>query len=240
LRVPWFHAEHFEPGQSSQSAAELLFDTATYAERHLLVMRDMQHADFTSYGLVEGRPAAPGYWPPGTQAGADGMRAIARYAQNFFAAYLTGNSESRAFLSTPPHDPALAARVTLEHRAATRAPLSYDEFVHAAIDGRVDEAISDLRSTAADGGDNVLLKEFYLDRLAVSLVFTWGLTQEALRVIELNAELHPDSDRAQINLAEAYAAVGNDAAATEVYSRYVERHPDDARAKSRLEQLRNR
>jgi predicted Zn-dependent protease len=59
-------------------------------------------------------------------------------------------------------------------------------------------------------------------------------------MIELNAELHPESNRAQVNLAEAYAAVGNDAAAIEVYTRYVEQHPDDARARSRLEGLRNR
>jgi predicted Zn-dependent protease len=116
--------------------------------------------------------------------------------------------------------------------------MSYDEFVYAVVGGRVDEAIANLRSTAAGDVDHVLLKEFYLDRLAVSLVFTWGLSEEGLRVIELNAELHPESNRVQVTLAEAYAAVGNNAAAIEVYSRYVEKYPDDTRAKSRLERLR--
>jgi predicted Zn-dependent protease len=128
--------------------------------------------------------------------------------------------------------------MTLEHRAATPGSITYDEFVQAILAGRIEEAIRELREVAAIGVHHLLLEDsHFLERIAYSLAFSWGLREEAVRVIEFDAELHPTSARAQSNLAETYVALENHAAAIDVYRRYLERHPDDTRVRSRLEEL---
>jgi hypothetical protein len=49
--------------------------------------------------------------------------------------------------------------MTLEHRSAAPASISYDEFLRAVITGRADEAIRELRAAAAVEPNHVLLRE---------------------------------------------------------------------------------
>ena len=105
--------------------------------------------------------------------------------------------------------------------------------------GRAQEAINRLRSVAVVEPGNILLDETYLQRLAVSLLFTWRLAEEAIPVIEFMAELYPSSAPAQVMLAEGHILVENYPAAIKVYSRYLDQHPNDTGAQSRLEWLRS-
>ena len=68
---------------------------------------------------------------------------------------------------------------------------------------------------------------------------TWGLAEEVMPVNRFRAELYPSSVGAQRMLAEGHIRVGDYPAAIEIYSRLLERNPDDSRSKSRLEWLRN-
>ena len=72
----------------------------------------------------------------------------------------------------------------------------------------------------------------------LSLRNTWGLTEDAMPVIRLWAELYPSSNGAQRMLAEGHIDLREYLAAIEVYSRLLERKPDNSRIRSRLEWLR--
>ncbi len=237
LRVPWLHATANEMRSASDSDVQSLFEGAAYSERYLLLAPDLGHVDFTTYGLIDGRSAALGYWAASTPTGVASQPAISRYVFDFFATFLAPDAERRSFPSQPPDDSEPALRTTLEHRAATLRSITYDEFVQAILAGRIEEAIRELRAAAAVGAHHVLLEDsHFLERIAYRLAFSWGLREEAVRVIEFDAELHPTSARAQSNLAETYVALQNYPAAIDAYSRYLEQHPSDTRVQSRLDE----
>jgi predicted Zn-dependent protease len=104
--------------------------------------------------------------------------------------------------------------------------------------GQADQAIDEVRALQGTEPDHILLNEEYLRRLVSSLRNTWGLTEEAMPVIRFRVELYPSSVGAQVMLAEGHIDVGDYPAAIEVYSRLLERNPDDRRIRSRLEWLR--
>jgi predicted Zn-dependent protease len=181
-----------------------------------------------------------GYWAAGTAEGLAAHKAFAEYVYRFFAGVLAQDAKSRAFLQENPTESFPAAKMRLEHRASTVAPIGYDEVVQLVIDGRADEAVERLRSLAAVEPNHVLLRASSLERLTFSLLGTWGLAEETIPLLELMVERYPTSDRAQIMLGEAHILVEDYAAAIEVYGRFLEQYPENVWGKSRLEWLRSR
>ncbi len=240
LRAPWLHSVPAEwLTQPPDSQAESLFETAVYSDRYLLLTDGMGHVDYTSYALIEGRSEMGGYWAAAESEDVEGHKAVSQYVANFFAAFLTQDSESRAFLSQHPRESIPGSAMTLEHRSAAPASITYEEFVQAVLAGQATQAIDEVRALRETQPEHILLTETYLQRLVWSLRDTWGLTEEAMQVIRFTVELYPLSVGAQRMLAEGYVDGGDYPAAIEVYSRLLEQHPDDNRIRSRLERLRS-
>jgi pimeloyl-ACP methyl ester carboxylesterase len=240
LRTPWLHSV---PAtwltQPSDSQAESLFETAVHSERYLLLTEGMGHVDYTSYALIESRSDMRGYWAAAEPEAVEGHKTVSRYIANFFAAFLTEDPESLAYLSQDPNESIPGSTMTLEYRPAAPTSITYEEFVQAVIAGQADHAIDEVRALRGTEPDHILLNETYLERLVWSLRDTWGLTEEAMPVIRFRAELYPSSVGAQRMLAEGHIDVGDYPAAIEVYSSLLERNPKDSRSRSRLEWLRN-
>ena len=240
LRVPWLHSMPASwaarpPGSESKS----LFDAAVHSDRYLLMTDDMEHVDYTSYALIEGRKPMRGYWAaPGPNA-IGGHRSVSRYVSNFFGAVLRRDADGLAFLSR--HTKAANEDLTgqLDHRPPQRPPLTYEEFVQAVLEGRAQGVINQVRALKASHPDHMLLQETYLQRLVWTLSNTWGLHGEALPVIRFWAELYPSSDGAQWMLAETYIDLEEYEAATGVYAELVERNPENAYLQSRLQSLQD-
>ncbi len=238
LRVPWLHSmAATRVTQPPDSQDESLFETAVHSERYLLLTEGMGHADYTSYALIEGRNEMQGY-PAATPEALEAHKAVSHYVANFFAAHLKQDAESLACLSQDPEESIPGSTLTLEHRPATPASITYEEFVQAVIAGQADQAIDEVRALRETEPDHVFLKETYLGRLVSSLGGTWGLAEEVMPVIEFWVELYPSSDRAQVVLAQGHIDVGDYPAAIEVYSRLLERFPGNSFLTSRLEWLR--
>jgi dienelactone hydrolase len=202
LRIPWLHGMgDLDPNQPADSDATTLFDEAVYSNRYRLIVEGLGHGDFTSYALVEGRRERPGYWGAVTPEIAARHALVAEYVHRFFDAFLRANDGSVAYLSRDPQETFPESNMRLEHRAATTASIGYDTFVEAVVAGRAEQAIADLRAIAGTEPGHVLLDETYLLRLAFSLLYTWGLANEAVPVLEFAVERFPESDRARGMLA---------------------------------------
>jgi dienelactone hydrolase len=239
LRVPWLHSQAaWWATQPPDSQAESLFETAVHSERYLLLTEGMGHADYTSYALIEGRGEFHGY-PAATPEGLEGHKVVSQYVANFFAAYLMQDAGSLAFLSQDLRESNPGLITTQEHRVAVPASITYEEFVQAVVAGHADQAIDEVRALRETQPDHIFLEEEYLARLASSLSGTWGLTEEVMPVIKFWVELYPSSARARQALIQAYIDVGDYPAAIEIVSKFVEQNPDIARARTRLESLRN-
>jgi dienelactone hydrolase len=239
LRIPWLHGtRRLAATRPPDSQRESLFETALHSERYLLLTDEMGHVDFTSYALIEGRSEMVGYWAAPEPDAVESHKAVSRYIANFFAAFLMQDPEGLAFLSQDPKEAIPGSTMTLEYRPAAPASITYEEFVQAVLAGNADQAIDEVRALRETEPDHIFLNETYLQRLASSLRNTWGLTEEAMAVSRFRAELYPSSVGAQIMLAEGHIDGGDYPAAIEVYSRLLERNPDDSFSRSRLEWLR--
>ena len=244
LRVPWLQimpAGGATPPPGSQSPS--LFEAAVYSDRYLLLTPNLGHVDLTIDGLIDGRGSMiGGAYQQATATGAEGHRALQPYVLNFLTAFLAPQAERRAaglaFVSRPPADSGF--EMTLEHRQALPASITYDEFVAGVVAGRGAETVDRLRALAASQPNDPLLGEGDLTRLISNLLFTWGLGKETLPVIDFMIERYPSSPAGQGLLAEAQISAGNYAAAIDVYSKFLERYPNNPVAITRLEWLRNR
>jgi hypothetical protein len=245
LRVPWLQimpASGATPPPGSRSPS--LFEAAAHSDRYLLLTPNLGHPDLTIDGLIDGRgPMIGGAYQQATSTGVEGHRALDPYVLNFLTAFLAPEADRRAaslaFMARSPAD-VPGFKMTLEHRPAVPASITYDEFVAAVVAGNGAEAVERLRSLAAADPNDPLLSEGDLQRLVSNLVFTWGLGKEALPVIGFMIERYPSSPAGQGLLAEAQIAAGNYAAAADVYIKFLEQYPNNAIAKSRLEWLRSR
>jgi dienelactone hydrolase len=96
LRVSWLHATSpLAMDRPQDPAVKSLFDTAVHSNRYLLVTEGMSHVDFTSYGLIGGRRAMPGYWGDPAPETARRQGIVADYLSHFFDAFLRADAARR-------------------------------------------------------------------------------------------------------------------------------------------------
>jgi hypothetical protein len=239
LRAPWLHAAVQRNQQAPEGNARSLNDEAVHSDRYWLRVEGLGHADFTSYALVEERSEVAGYWGPVTPARAAAHRTIVEFVRHFFAAYLTASEVSAALLDQAIRQRVLDAGMTLEHRAATRPPISYDEVVREVISGRADEAVAELRLLAASEPGHSMLTEFNLGRLCVSLLYTWDLAKQTLPLVEFALERYPSSINGLLLLADTQTILQNYPAAIAAYEQVLQQLPGEPSILARLEALRS-
>ncbi len=237
LRVPWFHSMPTYWIKPPDSKVVSLFDTALNAERYLLLTKGMGHVDYTSYALIPDRSAMSGYWAASNSGIAKDHDTVNQYIANFFSAFLKRDSISLEFLSQNPEQTMPGASMTLDYRPAAPTLITYEEFVKAVVTGEAEDAIKKVRALRATVPDHTLLDETYLERLVWSLRDTWGLSEKVMPVIQLRAELFPQSNGAQRMLAEGFVDTNNFPDAIEIYKKLLEQDPDDANSQARLEWL---
>jgi cytochrome c-type biogenesis protein CcmH/NrfG len=78
-----------------------------------------------------------------------------------------------------------------------------------------------------------------LARLAVSLLYTWNLPEQALPLVEFTQELYPASPSATMMLGETQAMLGNTSAAIATFEQLLERMPGNPAVGARVEELRS-
>ncbi|HEY7334120.1 MAG TPA: tetratricopeptide repeat protein [Bryobacteraceae bacterium] len=239
LRVPWLHdTSPSAMARPPDPAVKSLFDTAVHSNRYLLVTEGMAHVDFTSYGLIGGRRAIPGYWddPAPETARREGI--VADYLAHFFDGFLRADTASVAWLDRDPKAAFPGAQMTLEHRTAIPPSISYDELVREVVRGDAEAAIGRLRAVDEVEAGRAALDQAHLERLGFSLVFEWGLAKETLPLLAFTVERYPASGQARRTLIEAHVQVGNYAAAIEILNAVLRQNPNNAGARARLDEIR--
>jgi dienelactone hydrolase len=239
LRVPWLHAAQPQLVERPQDpGVKSLFDTAVHSNRYLLVTEGMDHVDFTSYGLIGGRRAMPGYWgdPAPDRARRQGI--VADYLTHFFDAFLRAAAASVAWLDRNPKVAFPDAQMTLEHRAAIPPSISYDELVREVARGDAEAAIGRFHAVDEVEAGRAALDQVHLERLAYSLLYTWGLAKETLPLLAFMVERSPASVQARAMLVDANVQLGNYAAAIEILSAVLQQNPNNPGARARLEEIR--
>jgi len=194
--------------------------------------------DFTSYGLIGGRRAMPGYWSDPAPDGARRQGIVADYLTHFFDAFLRADAASVAWLDRDPKVASPGAQMTLEHRAAIPPSISYDELVRELVGGNAEAAIGRLRAVDEVDARRATLDQVHLERLAFSLLYTWGLAKETLPLLAFTRERYPASLQARAMLVDAKVQLGNYAAAIDILSALLQQNPNSPGVRARLDEIR--
>ena len=101
--------------------------------------------------------------------------------------------------------------------------------------GGIDEALARARS-AKEEGDAWDLSEPQLTTLAY-LLMSKGALDDAIALLELNAEWFPDHFKPYETMGEAYTRKGDKPKAIELYRKSLELNPDNRDAMVKLEEL---
>jgi len=238
LRAPWFHATQREFGTTPEGFEGVgLFDAAVHSERYLLLTDGMEHADYTSYALIEDRDPVIAYWGPRRGSERERYEAVVGYLVNFFGAYLTGDTEARALLARDPEEVAPGLGFTLERRAAAAPGPTYSDFLNALLAGDIDGAKKRARELHEHAPQHPLLLGPVVNRLGYHLLSSWELYDEAIAVFELNVEWSPETVNVYDSLGEAHMLAGNDELAILNFEKVLELDPDNQRAARILESL---
>lgn len=167
--------------------------------------------------------------------GITGYTWVARYTREFLDAYLKHDEQALEFLKSTPGQNGVPSHVmAVQFRGAVPMPPSLESFKVAVGQEGFDHATEAYAS--------VLKKNphFKLDGNALS---TWGYAliaaghlPEAVQIMKLNTQLFPSGDSFS-GLAEAYAVSNDVTAAIESYKEALEKSPDNAVFKERLDAL---
>jgi hypothetical protein len=236
LRSPWLHATQREfasppPGEEGSS----LFDDAVHADRYLVLVDGMRHADFTSYALVQNRAPIRGYWPPEKGQEKETYEALSLYLSNFFRAYLAGAGDSREFLSKDPDQVVPGIELTIEHRAPIPSGPTQADFLNALLAGEVSTAMEMATAIEKRHPDSPHLEETVLIRLGFHLLSSWSMSDEGIAVLRLNTDLHPQSVRTWETLGDGYLWIDDRERAGPCFHKVLELDPENDRARRILD-----
>jgi tetratricopeptide (TPR) repeat protein len=208
------------------------FHQLKYSNAYLLTFYDLMHYDFScSHILSEIHAFAEG-------SGRDSERidlgyAVAcRYVLAFFQAYVNGDQEALAFLERPPEANQLPADVlTIDRKKAVAAPPSREQFFGHIHAGQIQQAVNLFHRAREVDPDATLFTEELLSPLAHELL-NRGLTEEAIKVYQLQVTAYPGSWSAHAALGDAYLEQGSRGLAVESYRKSLDLNPENDAARA--------
>jgi tetratricopeptide (TPR) repeat protein len=140
------------------------------------------------------------------------------------------NTESIAFLKQTP------AAAQLEFKQGFRRPPSEEEFVKILNEKGIDNAKQIYQEVTKNDPDYRLFNSDSLSTVAKKML-QGGKTKEAIEVLQLNLEAHPDEWRVLDALGNAHMTAGDKTAAIKYFGKSLEINPDNTTAAEMIKKL---
>jgi tetratricopeptide (TPR) repeat protein len=224
---------------SNDYAGPSVLNAWTHGDLITVHMLALDHIEFSSmYQRTE--VTWRDYFTPvadyGREYGAPSYAWIARYTLKFLDAYLKRDAAAMTYLkNAPAQNGAPLHLLGVDYRPAKGVPASFEAF--RAELGRLgfDHAASVYAAMQKE------TPGFSLDQTAVNdwayRLMTDQHWPEAIDLMKLNTQIHPDSDDAYFNLGEVYRMAGQKQAAAQSYLKALEKDPDNGESKQALKGL---
>jgi pimeloyl-ACP methyl ester carboxylesterase len=173
----------------------------------------------------------------GREDGIAGYAWTARYTLAFLNAYLRRDAVAMAYLKkTPAENGAPKHFMSVIHRQAKGLPASIQAF--RAELGRVGfERIADVYATMQKQQTDFKLDEGSVTAWSLELI-DGDHVNEAIALLKLNVQMHPESGGAHTSLGDAYRKAGKRQLAIDSYRHALEKDPSSLDAKRKLEELK--
>jgi hypothetical protein len=162
---------------------------------------------------------------------------VARYTLAFLDSYLKHDREALAFLERTPSENGVPKHfMTVSYRQGKGIPLSFEGF-HEEIERSGFDHIAEIYASMQKENHGFKLDDVDMRDWAYELQ-TEGRLSEAIKLLELDIQMHPDSDDAYTSLGDAYRDSGQRARAVEIYEEAIRKDPQNTDALVRLNRLK--
>jgi tetratricopeptide (TPR) repeat protein len=170
------------------------------------------------------------------QDGAVGYTWAAQYTLQFLDAYLKHDAMALAFLKKTPAENGAPSHVfSVNYRAAKGLPATLDAF-RTELGRQGFNHATEIYAAMHKENTDFKLEEGAVDSWASQLISENHLP-EAIELLKLNTQLYPDSANTYDSLGEAYRKSGQKELAIESYKKSLEKAPNNADAKQKLQEL---
>jgi len=167
------------------------------------------------------------------QDGSTGYASLARYTLQFLDAYLKESTAAKAFLRRTPEENGVPAQhMGVEFTEAAREPVTLSR-MRSELERRGFEHPRDVYSALRNLRSDFELPEHALQDWAEELIAD-DRVQEAIAILLLSLELHPQSSAAYVHLGCAYEKAGQGERARDSYHKALEIDAFNGQARLRL------
>ncbi|HWG67968.1 MAG TPA: dienelactone hydrolase family protein [Steroidobacteraceae bacterium] len=172
----------------------------------------------------------------GREDGIIGYGWVARYTLWFLDAYLKHDAAAASLLKKTPAENGVPRHfMAVSYREAKGRPASFDAF-RAEIGRQGFGHTGDIYAAMHEQSPDFTLDEGMIDSWSDELIDD-GHVPEAIRLLGLNVQMHPDSASAYAGLGEAYAQIGQGPSAIDSYQKALQKDPLNVDIRHRLEEL---
>ncbi len=240
MTSPWLHmtqTSFIEPRR--QSLDQSVWGRVS-SDRYLMLFPNVQHVNFTSYGLLNISTPLMAYWGENKMPNVPVYKAIGRIGLTFVNAYLKGNQEDLRQL-TDEADSQNADRVfTLEKRQGVTPGLALDQLLNQIISGDVEKAVGQARRYKEINPSWTFYPENAVNEIGYRFLYALNRPQIALEIFKLNVDMNPRSGNAYDSYAEALVVLDRIEEAIESYEKALELDPQNENAKKMIDDLKKR
>lgn len=209
-------------------------------DRYLMLFQNVEHVNFTSYGLLNIPAPLPTYWGERALPNVPVYKAIGESGLTFLKAYLKEDQYALGRLTDMARNPSSEAVFTLENRHRIPPGLVLDQFLNQIIGGDIEKSVEQARLYKNEYPSWTFYPENTVNEIGYRFLYSLGRPEIALGIFKLNAEMYPQSCNVFDSYAEALLALGRVQEAIENYSKSLELDPKNLNAKKILEDLKNR
>lgn len=212
-----------------------LYDAMIYSERFVVDLPHLEHGHFSTAAMTSDWVQRRGL--SSVSEARLGHELICRMTRAFLDWSLLDDEEAYSLVRRGPKRTEYPAGfVRVHHDEALPAPPSEASFVRLVEVEGVEAARRLMRKLRKANPDLVPFNENTMNVLGYSLLWSDRI-DEAIGVLELNAEAYPDSWNVHDSLGEAYAAAGQREKAIQSYRRSLKLEPRNENARTWLEKL---
>ncbi len=211
-----------------------IYDELVYSERTIVTMPRLGHGDFSVFGMLVERVAAPD--SSEVSVNRLGHELVCRTVHTFLRAHLDGDEKAhRALRREPSRALVPEGFYRVEHRQALPRVPTPTQFKALFMREGAEAALAVYREGRANNPALRYPEDFVNQAGYASL--TAGRHEEALALFALNIEAWPESWNVYDSYGEALAAAGRTGEAIDSYRRSLELEPRNENGKRQLERL---
>jgi len=239
MTAPWIHMTQSIGIEPYRTNLEQSVWGQNSSDGYLMLFTDpnVQHVNFTSYGLLNIPTPLVSYWRENTLPNFTAYSAICKFGLIFMNAYLKNNQTELRRLTDEANSQKPNSIFTLEYKKDTNRGLTFDHFLNQIISGDIVGAVKKVKQHKERNPSWIFYSENSINNIGYRFLYTLNKPEIALEILKLNVDMYPESANAYDSYAEALLRMDKVEEAVENYKKSLELNNENDNARKMLDLL---